>query len=98
MFFPERLFVRLIKGSLAGWIKIVSSRCPSLQAGTISSSAITRSGRFSQPFGDWVSIPVRLTEFSDLTRTARSKITSSRNKLPVTGQPDQGLNTLLGIF
>jgi peptidoglycan hydrolase-like protein with peptidoglycan-binding domain len=45
MFSIERLFVRLIKGSLAGWIKIVSSRCPSLQAGTISSSAITRSGQ-----------------------------------------------------
>ena len=35
-------------------------------------------GRFRQPFGDWGSIPVRWTEFSDLTRDERSKITRSR--------------------
>ena len=60
------------------WMKIVSSRGHSLQDGTISSSATTRSGRFRQPFGDWGSIPVRSTEFSDPTRTERSKITRSR--------------------
>src|SRR6478609_9993236 len=65
------------------WIKIVSSRGHSLQDGTISSSAITRSGRFRQPFGDWGSIPVRSTEFSDPTRTERSKINQVKNKLPV---------------
>ena len=43
-----------------------------------SSSATTRSGRFRQPFDDWGSLPVRPTEFSDLTRTERSKITKSR--------------------
>ena len=57
------------------WIKIVSSRCHSLQAGTISSSATTRFGRFRQPCGDWGSIPVRPMEFLDLTLDARSKTT-----------------------
>jgi len=56
------------------WIKIVSSRGHSLQDGTISSSATTRSGRFRQLFGDWGSIPVRPTEFSDLTRNERSRV------------------------
>ena len=60
------------------WIKIVSSRGHSLQAGTISSSATTRSGRFRQLFDDWGSIPDRSTEFSDLTPSERSKVTKSR--------------------
>jgi hypothetical protein len=60
------------------WIKIVSSRGHSLQAGTISSSATTRSDRFRQPFGDWGSIPVKSMEFLDLTLDARSKTTRSR--------------------
>jgi len=45
---------------------------------SISSSATTRSGRFRQPFGDWGSIPVRPTEFSDLTLDEPSKTTRSR--------------------
>ena len=80
------------------WIKIVSSRGHSLQAGTISSSATTRSGRF------WAALR-RLGIYSGQVDGILGPDTHRaiedyqvKNKLPVTGQPDQMLNALLGVF
>jgi peptidoglycan hydrolase-like protein with peptidoglycan-binding domain len=51
-----------------------------------------------QPFGDWGSIPGQADGILGPDTRRAIEDYQVKNKLPVTGQPDQGLNALLGIF